>query len=179
MPPHNVQPIGVPPPTSESGMPGMPMMRQPFNMAHAMSMQQPPQPPAQQRPPLPHQLHPDDMDVEMEDAMSMPPSHNSNKDNNMMNNNKPQSLSDQLLAVMKSNENDKDFRDRERDRDRDRDRRDRDRGGLGDRDRDDRSRDRGRDRDRDRAGRDRGRRTSRDNNRDRDDRRGGERDRNR
>ncbi|XP_072743913.1 uncharacterized protein Isha [Anoplolepis gracilipes] len=163
--PHNVPPIGVPPPTTETSMPNLPMLRQPYGVG--------PAPPMQMQ--LPQQHHSDDMDVEMEDAM--PQSLNSNvlKD-------KQPNLSDQLIAAMNmgSNVNDgrlesdqaREYKERERDREprERRDRGDRDRGDRMDVNecRMDRSRDRGRGRDR---GRDR-RRDNRDGrDRERDDRR--------
>lgn len=156
--PHNVPPIGVPPPTTETNMPNLPMLRQPYGVG--------PVPPMQMQ--LPQQHHSDDMDVEMEDAM--PQSMNSNVPKD-----KP-SLSDQLIAEIRL-ENDqaheyKDQRDRDRENRERRDRNDRDRGDRMDINecRMDRSRDRGRGRDR---GRDR-RRDNRDGrgDRERDDRRG-------
>lgn len=58
--PHNVPPIGVPPPTTETGMPNLPMLRQPYGVGPTASLQMQ----------LPQQQHSaDDMDVEMEDAM--------------------------------------------------------------------------------------------------------------
>lgn len=58
--PHNVPPIGVPPPTTETGMPNLPMLRQPYGVGPSAPLQmQLPQP----------QHSADDMDVEMEDAM--------------------------------------------------------------------------------------------------------------
>ncbi|XP_025989646.1 SR-related and CTD-associated factor 4 isoform X2 [Solenopsis invicta] len=169
--PHNVPPIGVPPPTSETSMPNLPMLRQPYGVGPAPPMQMP------QLPQQPH--HSDDMDVEMEDAMPQSLSSNLSKD-------KP-NLSDQLIAAMNIGssvndcrlENDQSREYKERDRDREnrerRDRSDRDRGDRIDINecRMDRSRDRGRGRDRGRDrrrdGRD-GRDRERDERRDRDSR---------
>jgi len=81
--PHNVPPIGVPPPTTETNMPNLPMLRQPYGVGPAPPMQM--QLPQQQH-------HSDDMDVEMEDAMPQSLSSNLPKD-------KP-NLSDQLIAAM-------------------------------------------------------------------------------
>lgn len=136
--PHNVPPHSVPPPTSDTNMANLPMMRQ----------QQFPQVQMQQQ-----QHNSDDMDVEMEDAM--PQSNALPKEK--------QSLSDQLLAAIgkdekSDNDSGRDYRDRERSREgrerRDRDRNDDFRGGR-DRGRRDRRRDRDRDdrRERDRDGR--------------------------
>lgn len=122
--PHNVPPMGVPPPpTGETtNLPNLPMLRQSFGVG-------PPLPPMQLS-------QSDDMDVEMEDVM--PQQQNSI---NIQIKDKP-NLSDQLLAVMvKGNsiiENERDMRERER--------RDRDRGGDNQREQRGRGRDRGRDR---------------------------------
>lgn len=160
--PHNVPPIGVPPPTTETSMPNLPMLRQPYGVG--------PVPPMQMQLPQ-QQHHSDDMDVEMEDAMPQSMSSNVPKD-------KP-SLSDQLIAEIRL-ENDptreyKDQRDRDRENRERRDRNERDRGERMDMNecRMDRSRDRGRGRDR---GRDR-RRDNRDGrgDRERDDRRAADR----
>lgn len=164
--PHNVPPIGVPPPTTETNMPNLPMLRQPYGVG--------PAPPMQMQ--LPQQHHSDDMDVEMEDAMPQNLSSNVLKD-------KQPNLSDQLIAAMNmgSNMNDgrlesdqaREYKERERDREnRERrgERNERDRGDRMDVNecRMDRSRDRGRGRDR---GRDRRRDNREGRDRERDDRR--------
>lgn len=166
--------MGVPPPTSDTNLANLPMLRQPpFGVG-------PPPPPMQMQ--MPHQQqqqhHSDDMDMDMEMEDAMPLSvMNGPKD-------KP-NLSDQLLAAigqgpMSDNnrvDNDRDFRERDRDREsrERRDRGDRDRGDRMDDSRNnDRGRDRGRGRDRVRDIRRRDGRDGRD--RERDDRR--DRDRN-
>ncbi|KAL6447499.1 hypothetical protein ACFW04_000014 [Cataglyphis niger] len=161
--PHNVPPIGVPPPTTETSMPNLPMLRQPYGVGPAPPMQM--QLPQQQH-------HSDDMDVEMEDAMPQSLSSNVLKD-------KQPNLSDQLIAAMNMGSNVNDSRlesDQAREykeRERDRESRERNRGDRADRMdvnecRMDRSRDRGRGRDR---GRDRRRDNREGRDRERDDRR--------
>ncbi|KAF7989878.1 hypothetical protein HCN44_008552 [Aphidius gifuensis] len=152
--PHNVPPMGVPPPPPTNdlpNLPNLPMLRQTFGVGlppPPMQLQMQIQQQQQQQ-----QQQSEDMDVEMEDAMPQN-SINPPKD-------KP-NLSDQLLAAMgkgSMSENERDIRDRERER--------RDRGERGDRERSDNTRERGRERGR---GRDR-RRSERDERRN-DDRRG-------
>ncbi|XP_011263700.1 protein SCAF8 [Camponotus floridanus] len=163
--PHNVPPIGVPPPTTETNMPNLPMLRQPYGVG--------PAPPMQMQ--LPQQHHSDDMDVEMEDAMPQ------NLSNNVLKDKQP-NLSDQLIAAMNmggnvndgrlENDQAREYKERERDRE-NRERRDRNERDRGDRMdvgecRMDRSRDRGRGRDR---GRDRRRDNREGRDRERDERR--------
>ena len=187
MPP-NVPPLSVPPPTSESNLANLPMMRQPFGVGPPMQMHLGPHQQQHQQQQQQHQQHQqqqhqqqhhhhhhpsDDMDVEMEDEMPQN-TNNASKE-------KLPSLSDQLLAAIGKgpdsridNDSNRDFRERDRDRD-NRDRRDRDDRDRGNRDRSEGDRhDRGRERGR---GRDRGRDRRRDNrDRDRDDRRDRDRD---
>lgn len=69
--PHNVPPIGVPPPTTETGMPNLPMLRQPYGVGPSAPLQMQ----------LPQQHSADDMDVEMEDAMPQSSNGAKNKSN--------------------------------------------------------------------------------------------------
>lgn len=69
--PHNVPPIGVPPPTTETGMPNLPMLRQPYSVGPSAPLQMQ----------LPQQHSADDMDVEMEDAMPQNSNGAKNKNN--------------------------------------------------------------------------------------------------
>lgn len=69
--PHNVPPIGVPPPTTETGMPNLPMLRQPYSVGPSAPLQMQ----------LPQQHSADDMDVEMEDAMPQNSNGTKNKNN--------------------------------------------------------------------------------------------------
>lgn len=88
--PHNVPPIGVPPPTTETGMPNLPMLRQPYGVGPSASLQMQ----------LPQQQHSaDDMDVEMEDAMPQTSNGAKNKNNlteQQLSQNEERTESDQL-----------------------------------------------------------------------------------
>ncbi|XP_046471550.1 SR-related and CTD-associated factor 4 isoform X1 [Neodiprion pinetum] len=164
--PHNVPPMGVPPPTSEANLANLPMLRQPFGIG--------PPPPMQMQ--MSQQHHSDDMDVEMEMEDEIP------QNTITMPKEKQPNLSDQLLAAMgKAHLTENRLEDdglgremraeRNRDRDRDRERERRDRGDRERSDRDesaDSRRDRGRGRDR---GRDRRRDGREMRDRDREERR--------
>lgn len=93
--PHNVPPIGVPPPTTETGMPNLPMLRQPYGVGPSAPLQMQ----------LPQQQHSaDDMDVEMEDAMPQSSNGAKNKSNlteQQLSQNEERAESDQQVEVNK------------------------------------------------------------------------------
>lgn len=93
--PHNVPPIGVPPPTTETGMPNLPMLRQPYGVGPSAPLQMQ----------LPQQQHSaDDMDVEMEDAMPQSSNGAKNKNNlteQQLSQNEERAESDQQVEVNK------------------------------------------------------------------------------